>query len=542
MIHSIKSSTMQTLANFFFNLSKILIFISFLCCTSHSQERHTSKTTTESKDVGKENGIIHIRFVDNPVFNSKLITKTKKSTGRLDYIAIYDNFEREGFRFHDIEKTKTAKYSTESGRVIVRRYLSFFEFQDFLVHKGDSIVISFDQSKPVVIKHSITKYASQDLNVESIINKKIPGAYLTAGMADDTRMAAFKYFYDDPKESERQLARDGYEKGLYLEDLENKMGSDLLLLTRKMNVSSQRILDSLYNQKQISDNVYNFYKQKYSNLLLKLEILSGSKDSTQAAIELNSRYKKQSYQDVYFNQCLDNFEKKYITSKAKWTLLNQSSIRDPKESFTIATKSSLLNSAVKDQMLFISLSKIDNYLPDETYDYLNLFANSVTDTTLGQKARAKYQKDKLLNTAPSNLHLLTYNREQITIEELLARKSGKIIYLDFWASWCAPCVEEMPHSKSLLRDYEKKGLEVVFFSLDDTYMKWSKASERLEINLTMNSFKILSPNNSKFLLDHKLQTIPRYMVIDKSGKVINGNAPHPSDPKIRKLFDELLGK
>ncbi|GAB3172085.1 hypothetical protein GCM10027291_26260 [Telluribacter humicola] len=425
---------------------------------------------------------------------------------------------------------------------MVRRYLSFFEFQDFLVHKGDSLVMSFDPGKPVVVKHSTVTYAPQDLNVEALFNTKHPGTCLTAGMADNTRMAAFKHFFDDPKENERQLARKGYEKGLYLEELENKVGSELLASTKNIQSYSQQILDSLRNHEQVSEATYNFYQQKYSNLLLKLEIMSGSLDSAQAASELNSRFRKQRFQDEYFNQCLDNFEKKYITSRAKWTVANQFHLRDPRESFTKATNSSLLCPAVKDQMLFTSLNKIDLYFPDEIDTYLKRFVGLVKDSTLVRQAQAKYQKDELLSRKPSNLHLLTYNREQITIEELLASKKGKVVFLDFWASWCAPCIEEMPHSKSLLHDYEKKGLEVVFLSMDDTYMKWSKASERLEVNLAMNSFKVLKPETSKFLQEHKLKSIPRYMVIGKDGKVINADAPRPGDPRVRQVLDRALAE
>ncbi|GAB2799622.1 hypothetical protein GCM10027275_51910 [Rhabdobacter roseus] len=485
---------------------------------------------------------MHIQFVDKPVFNSALNTKTKRNTGRLEYVVFYDGFEREGYWFDEIAKNKAAAYTTSSDRAILRRYLSYFEFQDFLVHKGDSLVMSFDPAKPVVIKHAAGTYAPHDLNVEAIINQKYPGAYLTAGMADDTRMTAFKYFFDDPKESERQSARKGYEKGLYLETLENQMGSDLLPSANDLKRNSQQVLDSLHAHKHISDDVYRFYQQKYAHLPLKLAIMSGSMDSTQAARALTGSFKNLRFQDTYFNQCLDHFEKKYITSRAQWTVANHYYFRDPKESFSLAQHSSLLSPAVKDQLLFLSLGKIDNFFPDETDTYLKAFVNSVTDARLIQQAQAKYERDKLLNTTPSDLHLMAFNREQFTIEEVLEQKKGKVVYLDFWASWCAPCIEEMKYSKSILQDYEHKNLEVVFFSLDDNYMKWSKAAERLEINLTENSFKILKPEGSKFIQEHKLGSIPRYMVVGKDGKIINANAPRPSDPKIRKVLDALVAE
>jgi thiol-disulfide isomerase/thioredoxin len=530
---------MKCLEKCILSLSRMLTFFVLLGCISASQESNVPVTSTESEaDSGP--GIIHFQFVDEPAFYGTLTTKTNRKMDRFDYVLVLDGWEREGFRFGELAKNRSLAYPTTSERVVVRRYLSFFEFQDLMVQKGDSVIMSFDASKPVVIRRVGSTYAARDLNVEALLNERHPGTSLTAGMADDTRMVAFKYFYDDPGESKRQLVRNGPEKGAYLEELENKMGRDLLPALGKVRSASQQVLDSLRDHHQISEPVFQFYQQKYSNLLLKLAIMAGSLDSAQAARELNRRWEEQRFRDVYFYQCLDAYEKKYFTSRAKWTESNQYHLRDPRESFTLAKNSSLLSNGVKDQMLFGSLQKIDQFFPDKAETYLNVLTRTVTDQSLIQKAEAKYRKDKLLATSPSNLHLLTINREQITIEELLRRKKGKVLYLDFWASWCAPCIEEMPHSKSLFQDYQDKDLEVVFISMDDTYLKWTKAAERLGVNLTMNSFQILAPEKSTFLREHKLKTIPRYMIVDKTGKVVNSDAPRPGDPRTKGLLDALL--
>lgn len=92
---------------------------------------------------------------------------------------------------------------------MARRYLSYFEFQDFLIQKGDSLVMNFDPKIPIVFKHSTCNISPQDLNVENLINKKYPDAFIITGKADDTRMVAFKYFFDDPMESKMQKLRKG---------------------------------------------------------------------------------------------------------------------------------------------------------------------------------------------------------------------------------------------------------------------------------------------------------------------------------------------
>lgn len=524
-------------------LSLIFIYINLSACNETNSKNVTNKVGIKDSIKNTQEGVINIQFIDKPKFNGDIKIKTRE-TGRFEYLIFYDDLESELISFADIAKERIATYSTYSNQVVIRRYLSFFEFQDFLVHKGDSLIISFDKNKPVVVKRSSYNYAPQDFNFENNLNKKLMESYLTTGKAEDTRRVAFVHFYDDPQESKNQSARKGYEKGLYNENLENRMGKMLIPSMEKVNKDAQQFLDSLSQNKLISKDVYSFYQQKYSNLLLKLKIMSGSIDSTIAANEINERFKEQSFHDEYFNQCLDNYEKKYFTTKAKWRVTGQFNFnfRDPRESFTFVKNSSLLSPEVKDKMLYISLNKIDNYFHDEIEKYLKSFTEVVTAKTLIEKAQIKYQKDIVPTGKPSNLHLLTLDKKQTIIEEVLQKKKGKVLFIDIWASWCRPCIEEMKYSKSLKETYKNKNFEVLFFSMDDNDLRWKKASERLEIDNMENSFRILDVENSKFVKENKLKTIPRYMIIDKEGILINSNAPRPSDPKIRKVFDELLKK
>jgi thiol-disulfide isomerase/thioredoxin len=512
-----------------------------LSCTETNSKNISNRFRTEDSTKSTQVKAVHIQFIDKPDFNGNLKTKTI-GTGRIEYLVFYDDFDSERIPFEDIVDKKKAIYSTYSNQVVVRRYLSFFEFQDFLVHKGDSLIMSFDKNKSIVLKYSTYKYASQDFNVEKSLNKKFAESYSTTGMADDTRQVAFKYFYDNPEEPKKQRLRKGYEKGLYLENLENQMGKMLIPSMNVLNNNSQQFLDSLNKNNLISNEVYNFYKQKYSNLLLKLKIMSSSNDSTLAAYEINEWFKRQNFQNDYFNECLDNFEKKYFTVKAKWTVSDQLNLRDPKESFNFVKNSTLLDSKLKERMLFISLNKIDYFFHNEMDKYLKSFTEIVTDKTLLEKAKAKFQKEILSPVSTSNLHLLTFDKKQTTIEEILEKKKGKVLFIDFWASWCRPCIEEMKYSKTHIQNYKNKNIEILFFSMDDNYQAWNKASERLEIDNLGNSFKILNLENSKFIKEHKIKSIPRYMIIDKQGILINANALRPSDPKIGKVFDELLKK
>lgn len=137
-----------------------------------------------------------------------------------------------------------------------------------------------------------------------------------------------------------------------------------------------------------------------------------------------------------------------------------------------------------------------------------------------------------------NDELINLKKEKIKLSEI---NDGKITYLDFWASWCGPCRAEMPNSKELSEKYTKKGVNFVYISTDENAAAWERASKQIGIP-DVNSY--LLPNSKKSAIGKQfnLSTIPRYVLIDKFGKVINADAPRPSDTKIIELLDKLLEK
>jgi hypothetical protein len=95
----------------------------------------------------------------------------------------------------------------------------------------------------------------------------------------------------------------------------------------------------------------------------------------------------------------------------------------------------------------------------------------------------------------------------------------------------------MPDSKKLQKDYANKGINFIYISTDENPAAWERASKKIELS---ESESYLLPKNSSLTKQFKITSIPRYMIISKDGKVINADAPRPSDPKIRKIFDDLL--
>lgn len=126
---------------------------------------------------------------------------------------------------------------------------------------------------------------------------------------------------------------------------------------------------------------------------------------------------------------------------------------------------------------------------------------------------------------------VNYQGEQVSLSSL----KGKVIYVDLWATWCMPCLQEMPYYEKL-KDKFKDNPEVVFVSLsiDDGVNIWKKNID--ERKATGNQWLI---NRTK-LKSYDIVGVPRSLLIGKDFKIVDMDAPAPSNPAIIQQINALL--
>jgi len=114
------------------------------------------------------------------------------------------------------------------------------------------------------------------------------------------------------------------------------------------------------------------------------------------------------------------------------------------------------------------------------------------------------------------------------------------VYIDVWATWCGPCKAEIPFLKEVEKEYHNKNIEFISISIDSEkdHGKWIAMVNDKELG----GVQLYADNSweSKFIKDYLIDGIPRFILIDPDGKIVSPDAPRPSNPKLRELFDGLL--
>jgi len=129
----------------------------------------------------------------------------------------------------------------------------------------------------------------------------------------------------------------------------------------------------------------------------------------------------------------------------------------------------------------------------------------------------------------------------------LSDLKGKYVYVDVWATWCGPCKAEIPHLKEIEKAYHGKNIEFVSISVDngrgykgsleDSKVGWKKMIAEKE----MGGIQLFADKDwkSDFVTGYKINGIPRFILIDPNGNVVDADAPRPSSEKLKSVLSSL---
>lgn len=176
---------------------------------------------------------------------------------------------------------------------------------------------------------------------------------------------------------------------------------------------------------------------------------------------------------------------------------------------------------------------------DGVEEEVNAFSDGMKNQIFKQELLASVKKWNHLKKGLQAPDFVAYDRggNEVKLSDL----KGKNVYVDVWATWCGPCIAEIPALKEMEKKYRDKDVEFVSVSIDDLKdkEKWKIFIEEKELSGT----QIMGENawKSEVATKYNINGIPRFFMVDQQGKLVNANAPRPSETKAFELMlSELI--
>ena len=314
-------------------------------------------------------------------------------------------------------------------------------------------------------------------------------------------------------------------------DYELKTHASLMKLLNESEIENEKFLESQANK---------FRFQMLNNLITKLgEDYFAGKTKGIITQYLDSEIDKIDFKDsVLF---ASNNDYRYFLSSyfvAGLTSGDLKTLELYNEELLEMQKKSIVTT-LKRGISFYNMDKLDLYY--QTYVKL------VPNDKGFDRIKEKYDRIKTLKKgSPSpSFNYPDSSGKNISLESL----KGKLVYVDVWATWCGPCKAQIPFLKQLEEKYREEDIAFVSLSIDQlkNISKWKD----MIVDKELEGIQIIADKawRSKFVTDYVIEGIPRFILIDKDGNLMDPMAPRPAvykegemqlNEEIQKIFDENI--
>jgi thiol-disulfide isomerase/thioredoxin len=232
-----------------------------------------------------------------------------------------------------------------------------------------------------------------------------------------------------------------------------------------------------------------------------------------------------------------------------FSILNDNSEANSKRKleFQLSIIDKNLSGMTREYAITKTLSEYQKRVNQENQDFLrkSVIKNltQIKEKKYRQALELITQKLEALGTElPQNVlksRLIDVGGSSITLEEILNNNDIKVI--DFWASWCAPCINEIKKSyQSRNKLAIEKKITFLYFSIDKSQEKWKrKVAELKKFGMEKNQYLITEEANSVLASYFSISSIPKYVILNESNKIYMNNAPSPSSEEFEKVIIKL---
>lgn len=202
----------------------------------------------------------------------------------------------------------------------------------------------------------------------------------------------------------------------------------------------------------------------------------------------------------------------------------------------IKVYASIPNEHIKNDLINSTASTMSS--AKDIDEFYNAFISASTSSSYNNKLKQDYEELKKVaagNPSPVFTDYVNHAGGKTSLSDL----KGKYIYIDVWATWCVPCLAELPALKEVEKQFHGKNIHFLSLSIDTdkAYKAWVKMVKDKE----MGGIQLLADNGwgSQFINAYGISAIPRFILIDPMGNIVTANAPRPSEPELVTLLNDL---
>ena len=187
--------------------------------------------------------------------------------------------------------------------------------------------------------------------------------------------------------------------------------------------------------------------------------------------------------------------------------------------------SNIKSKAVKEYLVTsFSLSYIDGEGVDDAAEVKAIFDKEVTNPVMQAAFNSLYAEGSSVakGSKAHGFKYLDINGKEVSLDDF----KGRYVYIDIWATWCAPCREELPHLQTLEEAFQGTNICFVSISTDQDKAKWEQTVK----DEKMGGIQLHTGGDEEFLNAFRVKGIPRFILINPEGRIDNANMTRPSDP------------
>lgn len=502
----------------------IFFFFLFSCQGGEEAKGTSASNNTESIiQVKKAPNQNHLLFIDEKISRSFPIFPLRLGQDSVFTKSVNNNE-------FSVGSLLTSTFNNDS--TIVKTIGSF------LIRPGDSTMI-LPNNEIVSNQHKKEQWIDSIINIPSDFYIQNPDPVFRQAATLEKYINLIQSIEKDYQDNQNTLSI------IRLPDKDNDVLSKYNAVIKYTRLLRIRIPDNNFSLRNIKDSVYTvvlrslnrqplvnyfFNDEIYDNLIYFFAVKNGADKSSRnfwKYFDYTSAEVKSSafYHEFLYRRLVKNFLYMYKQMPETCKILQQKRVESP----------------VMDS--FYQLSQIMLLVRDSfevAKEQLQHFENGRFLFLLESKKLPENNHITIASLDKTTLHDFYGNTTDLN--NIVTEGNHKLTLIDLWASWCAPCIAELPELKRMEKKFAAKGVKFVSISIDKDPEKWKEKAKEKGLYEMPGQYLLPNFENNAFVKAINLRSIPRFIIIDKQGKLVDDNFFRPSSEEFELELLKVLNK